>query len=82
MIKEITMYTVICDNCGRNSGDDSDYSCWGTPGDAFDIASEESNYIENEGKHYCPDCHTYDDNDNLVIDQSRTKPIQSREEPQ
>lgn len=28
MIKELKMYTVVCDNCGKDSNDGTDYSCW------------------------------------------------------
>ena len=28
MIKEIIMFTVCCDNCGKDSNEGSEYSCW------------------------------------------------------
>ena len=65
MKKEVTMHTVICDNCGDNLFDDADYSC----GDLAFVGDEldEQDWKEVEGKDYCGDCWSYDDNDNLVI---------------
>ena len=70
MIYEKKMYTVICDNCGVDANEDSDYSCWGTQYDAVMIA-EEGDWIDNEGKNYCPDCYDYGDDDEIIIDESR-----------
>ena len=69
MIQKVTMYTVICDNCGKDSNADSDFSCWNDMGWAQEEALE-SDWIKEEDKHYCPDCYEYDDDDNLVIKQN------------
>ena len=66
MIKEVTMYTVVCDNCGKDVNQNAEYSCWNDKGFAQDIAIA-SHWINEDDKHYCPDCFTYDDDDNLVI---------------
>ena len=72
MIKEITMFTVICDNCGADSNDGNEYSCYGDSGYAHECAMD-SNWISEGDKDYCPDCFTYDDDDNLVINEDRKK---------
>jgi hypothetical protein len=68
MIKEVTMFTVICDNCGKSSGDNADYSCWNDKESAWDVASE-SGWIHGDTReiHYCPYCYQIDDNDNVIL---------------
>lgn len=60
------MYTVVCDNCGKDSNADSDFSCWNDEDWAQELAME-SDWIKEEDKYYCPDCYEYDDDDNFVI---------------
>lgn len=70
MIQKVEMFTVQCDNCKITSGQDAEFSCWGD--DAYAIQDAEDNdWIENKGNHYCPDCYSYNDNDELVINESR-----------
>ncbi len=71
MIKEVTMYTVICDNCGADVNKDQEYSCWGDRGYARDFAVD-ADWVEVDDKHYCDQCFSYDDG-NLVIDELRKK---------
>ena len=66
MIKEVTMYTVVCDNCGKDVNEWEEYSCWNDAHFAQEIAME-ADWIKEGDKHYCPDCFSYDDNDNLII---------------
>jgi hypothetical protein len=73
MIKEVKMYTVICDNCGKDSNDGTEYSCWSEQSIAWDSAMD-ADWIEDNGMNYCPDCFTYGDEDELIIDKTRTKP--------
>ena len=67
MLKEIPMYTVVCDGCGKDSNEDAEYSAWGCKSYASDVAMEADFVKEGEEEHYCPDCYCYDDDDNLVI---------------
>ena len=68
MIKEVTMYTVICDNCGKDVCKDQEFAGWNDKDYAVDIARDGDWYIgERTDRHYCADCHTYDDDDNLII---------------
>lgn len=66
MVKEITMYTVICDNCGKNVNDGQEIIAWNDKNYAESIAIE-ANWIKEDDKHYCDTCYYYDDDDNLVI---------------
>lgn len=66
MIKELKMYTVICDNCGKDCNEGEEYSCWNDIGYAEEVAMN-ADWIEEDDKHYCHDCYSYDDNDNLII---------------
>lgn len=65
-IKTVEMFTVICDNCGVDVAKDQEYSCWNDEGYAEEQAME-SDWIEENGNHYCDDCYEYDDEDNLII---------------
>ena len=66
MLKEVKMYTVVCDNCGKDVNKDAEYSAWNDKNYAVEVAME-SDWIKENDKHYCPDCFTYDDDDNLLI---------------
>ena len=66
MLKEVKMYTVLCDNCGKDVNKDAEYSAWNEKVFAEDIAME-ADWIKENDNHYCPDCFTYDDDDNLLI---------------
>ena len=66
MIKELTMYTVVCDSCGKDVNEDAEYSCWNDKGYAEDIAMD-SDWVTDGDKHYCPDCYHYNEDDDLII---------------
>lgn len=60
------MYTVLCDNCGKDSAANQQYACWSDKAYAEEVAME-GNWIKEGILHYCPECYTYDDNDELHI---------------
>ena len=67
MIKEVKSYSLICDNCNEIYIENcNDYSIWLDESTAIEDAMNED-WIENEGKHYCPNCYELDDNYNIVI---------------
>lgn len=66
MLKEIKMYTIICDNCGKDSNVGKENSCWSEVMHAKDVAMD-SDWINHEGKDLCTDCWHYDDEDNIII---------------
>lgn len=72
MIKEVKMYTVVCDNCGKDVNEGAEYSCWNDKRYAQDIAME-ADWLSEGDKHYCQDCFSYDDEDNLIITQKIEK---------
>jgi len=66
MIKKVEMFYVVCDNCGVSCFEGSDYSCTVDEVSAKEVASD-SDWIIHEGKDYCQECYSYDDNDEIVI---------------
>ena len=80
MIHEEKCYSATCDNCGESWIDENKgISALFTENEMLnEIRNFESWHTEgpfgNE-KHYCPDCFIINDNDELVIDMTRTKPL-------
>lgn len=70
MIKELTMYTVVCDHCGKDANKDAEFSAWNDRVFAEDVAME-SDWIKENDKHYCTECAEYDDDDKLILKRSR-----------
>lgn len=66
MIIEVTMYTVECDNCKTTSGQNAEYSCWNDDAYALEDAID-NEWVEHEGKHYCPNCHKVDEEGNITL---------------
>lgn len=54
MVKEVTMYTILCDRCGVDAAKDAEHSCWGEPEFAREMDCQE--WEEIDGKDYCPNC--------------------------
>jgi len=71
-IKE-TLETVQCDNCKTTYQDDnSGYAFWLDRNDAWECANEDG-WTKEDNNHYCPKCHHYNDDDELIINSERTK---------
>ena len=61
MIKPVTMYSVICNRCGKSFIDEfNGIVAWSDEGTAKEQALE-SEWVEIEDKHYCPDCYEFND---------------------
>ena len=60
MIKPVTMYSVVCDRCGKTFGEDDGSIAWTDICSAREQAME-SEWVEIGDKHYCPDCYDFDD---------------------
>lgn len=59
MIKPVTMYSVVCDRCGKPfEADDS--VAW-TDKQSARFYALESEWKEIDNKHYCHDCYEFDD---------------------
>ena len=57
MIKLVTMYSVVCDRCGKSFIDEfNGIVAWLDEGTAKEQAME-SEWVEICNKHYCPDCY-------------------------
>ena len=57
MIKPVTMYSVICDRCGKQFVDEfNGIVAWLDEGTAKEQAME-SEWAEIGDKHYCTDCY-------------------------
>lgn len=65
MILTKQFHNLKCDSCGAILQDEW-YSV-----DEVKLAANECGWIEDKGKHYCPDCYSYDDKDNLVINKQK-----------
>ena len=72
ILKEI-FYAVKCNRCGTiNEG--GDYSYFSQESDAVESATE-SEWCEFNGKHYCPNCFTFTDEDLEEIKVKESYPI-------
>ena len=61
MIKPVTMYSVVCDRCGKPFIDEfNGIAAWLDEGTAKEQAME-SEWAEIGDKHYCPDCYEFDE---------------------
>ena len=70
MIKEVKSYFLRCDNCDKTYIESrNNYCIWLDASTAIEDAMNED-WIEHGGKHYCPNCYTIDDNDNITIKES------------
>ena len=67
MIREVTMFAMVCDNCGKQHEDeDAGFIAWSDEVGARESACE-SGWYEDGGNYYCPYCYSFDDDDNLVL---------------
>lgn len=66
MYKEIEIWTAVCDGCGKDINEDSEFSGWNEK-KYNDAICEEAGWLVERNEHYCPDCYYYDDEDNVVF---------------
>ena len=59
MIKEMTYYDIICDRCGKSLINESE-TCYPDKDSALMVA-EQSEWMDINGNHYCPDCYELDE---------------------
>ena len=59
MIKEVTYYDITCDRCGKSLIDESE-TCYPDKDSALMVA-EQSEWMDINGNHYCPDCYELDE---------------------
>lgn len=65
---KVESYKIVCDCCGETFHDGNDFVCFSDDPDGGLIRDEAltANWREIDGKHYCPDCYSIDDDDNIV----------------
>jgi hypothetical protein len=66
MIKELKMFTIICDNCSKDVNEDTQFSCWNEICYLNDLA-DNNGWIKDGEKDYCNKCFEYDNKDKLII---------------
>ena len=65
--RETPNWTVDCDRCGRNADAESDFSGW-TDKDTAQTMAVDSEWLDTgDGRHYCYDCVTWDDDTDELI---------------
>jgi hypothetical protein len=56
------MYTIICDGCGKDVCEGTEYSGWNDKAYLEDVALEDL-WIIRDDENYCPDCWEWDEED-------------------
>ena len=56
MIKSLTYFTIICDDCGIDANAESEQSAWSNTNGA-ECSAECSDWHTDDKKHYCPNCY-------------------------
>jgi len=77
MYHKVECVTLTCDNCQEDyQNEHSGFSIFVDEASANDDADSDGWHLHgDDDKHYCPECHKINDNDELVIDMTRTKPL-------
>ena len=65
MIKEVTYYDIICDRCGKSLINESE-TCYPDKDSALMVA-EQSEWMDINGNHYCPDCYELDEVTDIYV---------------
>ena len=76
MIVESLFYNVCCDICGN----DANEMWYSDSHDAETNAFDNADFKFLGGKHYCPECYSIDDNDNIVTKDGRVFDYDTEEE--
>jgi len=66
MIEKIDCVTLSCDNCKKVYENYNGFTVFLDTNTAMEEAQDDDWY-RDEDKHYCPDCYTLDDDDNLIL---------------
>ena len=61
---KVETFKVVCDGCGQTFHNDEDFTCYCDHPSQIENEAMESGWLRtNDGHHYCPDCHTLNDED-------------------
>ena len=74
MKKEVTMHTIICDGCGKNVNEYSDFVAWCDVQVAIEEA-DRKDWIKLQEKDYCTDCWEWDEKEEEQILKSKKDEI-------
>ena len=67
MIKDKVFYGVQCDGCGKVLLGEYDIPLYYESPEYIEETAIDSGWKKLRGKHYCPDCYQYGDNDELIL---------------
>lgn len=68
MKQEVKSMIIVCDSCGKHYEDGNGMVCYlgDTDGSGIEQEALNSEWESLGDKHYCPDCYSIDENDNIV----------------
>ncbi len=74
MVKEVKMYAVFCDHCGKQFIDEfgTGFSAWTDKADVVE-ASMQDGWAVLHGRHICPECYHFDDETDEIVENDFTK---------
>lgn len=60
-LREVTMYTIVCDRCGVSVDEGTDYAAWADDTTSLQIAQDNGWLVTDDGSHYCDECFDWDE---------------------
>jgi hypothetical protein len=67
MIQTKKIYTIICDNCNSDFSQEDEYINQYEDQELMQEIALDEEWIEIDKKHYCPQCYTIDEYDDIQI---------------
>lgn len=82
MKQETKGIKIICDGCGETFETGEGFVCYADDpnGELIWSEADTANWKELGGKHFCPDCWKWDDDDNIVTKDGRKFDGETEEE--
>jgi len=72
MKQEVTMYTLICDGCGKDVCEGAEYSAW-TDIDGARAEADCNEWIQLDNEDLCPNCWEWNEDETDHIKKNQTK---------
>lgn len=66
MYKKVSMWTVVCDGCGKDLNERAEIAAWKEK-EANVLDCEAQGWLIMGDVHYCPNCYYFDIDDNIVF---------------
>ena len=73
MIREVTMYQVVCDACGKTAHEGGDYSAWTDEASAYEDGILNDWLMTDDGD-WCWGCAVVDDEGNVSPPEKKESP--------